>query len=81
MPAESRKARPTDGETGPGRVTATTHRVRDSRVSGADLAMRCAWLREHARHLFSVDPSGQLSVQLMDFADLLEVAQARGWFE
>lgn len=49
--------------------------------SNADTALRCAWLREHARHLFNVDPTGQLSVQLMDFADLLEVATDRGWFD
>ncbi len=45
-----------------------------------DLALRCAWLREHGHRLFTVDPSGQLSAQLWDFADLLEVAQSRGWF-
>ena len=47
----------------------------------ADLAMRCAWLRVHADELYDVDPSGQLSAQLADFADLLEVAQREGWFK
>lgn len=46
----------------------------------ADVALRCAWLRVHAEQLEPVDPTGQLSAQLLDFADLLEVAQTRGWF-
>lgn len=47
----------------------------------AEIALRCAWLREHARRLFAIDTTGQLSVQLLDFADLLEVAEQRGWFD
>lgn len=42
-------------------------------------ALRCAWLRVHATLLGEVDPSGQLRAQLLDFADLLEVAEDRGW--
>jgi hypothetical protein len=54
----------------------------ESSISDAgDQALRCAWLRVHADLVRSVDPSGQLSAQLLDFADLLEVAEARGWFE
>jgi hypothetical protein len=44
----------------------------------ANLALRCAWLREHGRRLFDLD--GQLAAQLLDFADLLEVADRLGWF-
>ncbi len=46
----------------------------------AETALRCAWLRVHANLLFDVDPSGQLSANLRDFADLLEVAEAHRWF-
>lgn len=46
----------------------------------ADLALRCAWLRAHASELHAVDPSGQLSAQLLDLADLLEVAEREGWW-
>lgn len=45
----------------------------------AGYALRCAWLRVHADELRSVDPSGLLSAQLRDFADLLELVQSRGW--
>lgn len=48
----------------------------------ADLALRCAWLRAHASELHTVvDPSGQLSAQLLDLADLLEVAEREGWWD
>ena len=46
----------------------------------ADLALRCAWPRAHASLLYDVDDSGLLSAQLLDFADLLEVAEREGWF-
>jgi hypothetical protein len=46
----------------------------------ADLALRCAWLRVHADQLHSIELGGQLSAQLLDFADVLEVAEAWGWF-
>ena len=46
----------------------------------AETALRCAWLRVHAHLLFDVDPTGRLSAQLFDFADL-EVAEERGWFQ
>lgn len=42
--------------------------------------MRCAWLRVHAELLDSFDPSGQLSANLRDFADLIEVADRKGWW-
>jgi len=45
-----------------------------------DLVLRCAWLRAHSDLLYDVDPGGLLSAQLRDFPDLLEVAEARGWF-
>ncbi len=51
------------------------------RSGAADTALRCAWLRHHAAELLFVDPSGQLTAQLRDFADLLEECQARGWFD
>lgn len=57
----------------------TTQRVADLHTT--DVVLRCAWLREHARLLFTVDPSGQLSVHLLDFASLLEAAAERGWFD
>lgn len=43
-----------------------------TRLDRADQALRCAWLRVHAVELMAVDPSGLLSAQLRDFADLLE---------
>lgn len=49
-------------------------------LTAADTALRCAWLREHAEQLRPFDRTGQLSAQLRDFADLIEVAQERGWF-
>jgi len=42
--------------------------------------LRCAWLRAHAHLLYDVDPGGLLPAQLLDFADLLEVAEREGWF-
>lgn len=49
-------------------------------IRDAELALRCAWLRGTAHQMDAVDPSGQLSAQLRDLADLIEVAQARGWW-
>lgn len=45
----------------------------------ADLTLACAWLRVHADLLRPFDQTGQLSASLADHADLLEVAQERGW--
>lgn len=58
-------------------------RAMDARAAekAADVAVRCAWLRVHADLLREVDPSGQLTAQLYDFADLLEVAHRLRWFE
>ncbi len=47
----------------------------------ADLATYCAWLRVHADALHKVDNSGLLSGSLLNYAHLLETAQAGGWFE
>lgn len=44
----------------------------------ADLALRVAWLRVHGHHMFDLDPTGQTSAQLWDFADLLEALDAEG---
>lgn len=55
--------------------------MRSTLDAAADLALHCAWLRAHAEPLRQVDPSGQLTANMRDFADLLEVAQRRGWFE
>lgn len=46
----------------------------------ADLALRCAWLRVHAWEVECFDPSGCLTAQLLDLADLLEVAHREGWW-
>lgn len=43
--------------------------------------LRCAWLRHHAELLYAVDPSGLLSAQLADFADLLEAVASDGRLE
>jgi len=43
-----------------------------TRLDRANQELRCAWLRVHADELMAVDPSGLLSAQLRDFADLLE---------
>lgn len=45
-------------------------------VPGADLACRVALLRVESERMRST----WLTAQLRDFADLLEVAEARGWF-
>lgn len=37
-----------------------------------DTALRVAWLRVHADLLRDADPTGQLTANLRDFADLLE---------
>lgn len=58
------------------RDTATTQQEQ-----GADLALRCAWLRAHAGEVAGLDRSGQLAAHLRDFADLLEVAQREGWWD
>ena len=50
-------------------------------ATAADVALRCAWLRVHAAYTLTLDPSAQLCVQLLDFADLLEVAIGRGWLD
>ena len=44
----------------------------------AELALRVAWLRTHAEMLYEVDPSGLLSAQLLDLADLLEALDRDG---
>lgn len=59
--------------------TTTVTRFRDAERH-VDVTIQCASLREHARHMCDVDPSGWLSAQLADLADLLEVAERRGWF-
>ncbi len=41
-------------------------------ATAVDTALRVAWLRAHADMLTEVDPSGLLSAQLRDLADLLE---------
>ena len=46
----------------------------------ADLELRLAWLRVHAADMYGVDPTGQLSAELLDLVDLLEVAQREGWW-
>lgn len=46
----------------------------------ADLAWRCARLRVVADDTYRLDPSGWLAAQLRDFADLLESAEAAGWW-
>lgn len=47
---------------------------------GADLAWRCANLRVAAEDTHRLDPTGWLAAQLLDLADLLESAEAAGWF-
>jgi len=70
MSQEVRRGRPRPGN--------ATNQDREHGLHG-ELALRCAWLREHARRLYEVDRGGQLSAQLRDFADLLEVAERKGW--
>lgn len=47
----------------------------------ADLVLRCVWLRAHAWEVDALDPSGQLAANLLDFADLIEVADREGWWD
>ena len=61
------------------RPTLTPGQVREDTVY-ADVMLRCAWLREHALRLLETEPSGALSAQLYEFADLLEVAHRLRWF-
>jgi len=63
------------------RVTGDRDGPRDGHWSDSDrsnAALRVAWLRVHAGLLYEVDPGGQLSAQLFDLADLLEVLDQRG---
>lgn len=52
----------------------------------ADLVLHCAWLRGTAMRLFDEETDedqgklGQLAAQLLDHADLLEVAEREGWW-
>jgi len=72
-----RQARPVVSGTGSDRVG---DKIETSLRLRADQALRCAWLRVHADMLGAVDPTGQLRANLLDFADLLEVAEDHGWF-
>jgi hypothetical protein len=49
------------------------------REKRAETALRCAKLRVFADHLQDDTQLAWVAVQLRDFADLLEVAQRRGW--
>jgi len=78
-PERDRRPTATNGE--PARGISKAIKIGPGVQGSADTSVRCAWLRVHADLVRSVDPSGQLSAQLLDFADLLEAAEARGWFE
>ena len=75
MPLRRERGRPV--KAAPAVSTAISTEAHDN---SAELALRCAWLRFHAKFMHEVDPSGQLTANLLDFADLLEVAQQRRWF-
>ena len=62
-------------------TTHEPHMRRLDNATAADVALRCAWLRVHAAYTLTLDPTAQLCAQLLDFADLLEVAICRGWFD
>ena len=53
----------------------------------ADLVLHCAWLHGTAMRLFDEETDedqgklGQLAAQLLDFADLLGVADREGWWD
>ncbi|MBF6536865.1 hypothetical protein IU418_06550 [Nocardia farcinica] len=54
--------------------------TRPQDTARADLVLRCAWLREHAARFDTFTEANLLACQLRDFADLLEVADRKGWF-
>jgi hypothetical protein len=59
-------------------------RAREAQASQrerAALVERVAWLRAQGGQLYGVDPRGQLSAALYDFADLLEVLDDEGWWD
>lgn len=49
-------------------------------LPAAELACRIALLRVRADSAYRLDPSGWLTAQLCDLADLLECAEREGWF-
>lgn len=57
-------------------MTETRHQT----TARAEIALRCAWLREHAARFDTFGEANLLACQLRDFADLLEVADRKGWF-
>lgn len=57
-------------------MTETRHQT----TARAEIALRCAWLREHANRFDEFDEANILACHLRDFADLLEVAEREGWF-
>jgi hypothetical protein len=75
---------PPNDERRPRREAALSVNVDDGdipRVPAAELACRIALLRVYADlHGNNLDPSGWLSAQLRDLADLLECAEREGWF-
>lgn len=60
------------GEERPRSVSDDTLSLPPTRAERAELVMRIAWLRVHADVVRGLDPSGLLSAQLLDLADLLE---------
>lgn len=60
----------------------TWTKLNDRWTDRADLVLRCAWLRGTAQQLFDQETGedqGYLAAQLLDLADLLEVADRQGW--
>ena len=81
-PHDERESRPADNQAAviSTEIEEDESILAETAAKAADNALRVAWLRVHAEELLAVDTSGQLSAHLLDFADLLEVAQREGWF-
>jgi hypothetical protein len=73
QPPDKHRGRPAGAaSTDPTAISSGATSMPPTRLDRANLVLRCAWLRVHADLLEPMDPSGQLSAQLRDFAHLLE---------
>jgi hypothetical protein len=94
VPPNDRERRPSPKGGAPHKLAATTATSSPPSLTEraafgrrADLALHCAWLRGNAHLLFDIDITihiggyGDVAANLLDHADLLEVAEANGWWD
>jgi hypothetical protein len=75
MPPDGEKRPPKGAHRELATSSLAAYRERDRRAAHV---LRVAWLRAHGHRLFAVDPTGQTSAALWDFADLLEATENEG---